>query len=58
MVREAPPATLMGWVRTMILTVVGMLLIFAAPFVLSAMALSKLCGRLLNRRLREPPSEG
>lgn len=58
MVTDALLPTLMGWIRTMILMVVGMLLIFAAPFVLSAMTFFKLCGQLLNRRLREPPSEG
>jgi hypothetical protein len=53
MVTTLLPTSILGWVRTMILVVIGLLLIFAAPFVLSVLVLSKLYGRL-----REPPSEG
>jgi hypothetical protein len=53
MVTKLIPTSLLGWVRTIILMLIGLLLIFAAPFILSGAALSKLYGRL-----REPPPEG
>lgn len=53
MVTTLIPINIVRWLRTMILLLMGLPLIFAAPFVLSVLALSNLYGRL-----REPPPEG
>jgi hypothetical protein len=42
-------AAILGWVRTVILMLIGLVVIFAAPFVLSMMVLSKTFGRMKVR---------
>jgi hypothetical protein len=41
MVTKLIPASIVGWVRTVILLLIGLMLIFAAPFILSVLVLSK-----------------